>query len=133
MLRRKYTFFLNSGGAIISNRWVLTAAHCIQGYQPGSLLVYYGSQSLKGNGSYVGVEKLIYHERYNQPSFHNDIGLIKLNESLTFTNSVQPIEYSHAYVPDNEGPITLTGWGRLSVSNKTKMCKAKFLLYIIQK
>lgn len=110
--------FSLSGGAIISNRWVLTAAHCIQGYTPERLRVFYGSQSLKGNGSYANIEKLIYHERYNSPRFHNDIGLIKLAEPLTFSNSVQPIDYSHNYVPDNAEPITLTGWGRLSVSYK---------------
>lgn len=105
-----------SGGCIISDRWVLTAAHCVIGYSPSSLRVYYGSQVLKGNGSYADIEKLIYHERYDKPQFHNDIGLIKLATPLTFSKSVQPIDYSHEYVPNNADPITLTGWGRLSVS-----------------
>ena len=49
---------------------------------------------------------------YNLPSFHNDIGLIRLKEEIEFADNIQPIEYEWREVPiDSE--IKLTGWGRV--------------------
>uniref|UniRef100_A0A336KE49 CSON008302 protein n=1 Tax=Culicoides sonorensis TaxID=179676 RepID=A0A336KE49_CULSO len=96
------------GGAIISDRWILTAAHCLDFTSSDNLT------NLKGNGSYVDIEKTIWHEFWNKPQFANDIGLIKLSEALTFNENVQPIEFSYEYVPNNAQPIVLTGWGRIS-------------------
>lgn len=102
-------------GAIIAPRWIVTAAHCIQGYQPGMYKVLVGTNDLKKGGVKYEPDLLIYHKRYNQPSFHNDIGLIRLKTPISFTEKVQPIKYWEHEVPAG-AKITLTGWGRLSVS-----------------
>lgn len=106
----------NCGGVIISDRWILTAAHCIAGYSPSQLEVYAGSQLLSSGGSYHALDLLIRHERYNSPQYHNDIGLMRLKEPLSWTQDIKPINYSTKYVPDKAQPIILTGWGRLAVS-----------------
>lgn len=105
----------NCGGAIIGRRWIATAAHCIQGYTPSAYKVVAGTNDLKKGGTSYAPDLLIYHKRYNQPAFHNDIGLIRLKEPIEYTEKVQPIVYWEHEVPAN-ATITLTGWGRLSVS-----------------
>lgn len=53
---------------------------------------------------------------YNNPQYHNDISLIRMNTTIKMNKNVQPIEYSENCVP-NDAIIKLTGWGRLTVTN----------------
>lgn len=104
----------NCGGAIINNRWILTAAHCIDGMTVDYYRVRAGTINYRLGGVLYTPEKLIPHENYNNPQFNNDIGLIKVKETIDFQKgSVEEIPYSDNYVPENT-PIVLTGWGRLS-------------------
>uniref|UniRef100_U5ESQ1 Putative trypsin-like serine protease n=1 Tax=Corethrella appendiculata TaxID=1370023 RepID=U5ESQ1_9DIPT len=101
------------GGAIIADKWVVTAGHCASGQNPGSFKVLTGTNDLKKGGVSYQPDKLFIHSRYNKPNFHNDIALIRLKENIKFNNLTQPIEFSYEVVP-NDAVITLTGWGRLS-------------------
>ncbi|KAG2459208.1 RA51D protein, partial [Polypterus senegalus] len=79
-------------GSIISNRWVLSAAHCYKSSDIASnldnLFVVYGlTQRSKYSKDQVSVEQLIIHPSYNQ-HFDYDIALLKLKQDLTYSEMV---------------------------------------------
>lgn len=105
----------NCGGAIISEWWILTAAHCVTSFSRNSYTAYAGSNERSSGGVRIELDIAIRHESYNRPPYHNDIALLKTREPIVFTDTIQPIEIRETPVPDN-ATVTLTGWGRLTVS-----------------
>ncbi|XP_050097528.1 chymotrypsin-2-like [Anopheles aquasalis] len=103
------------GGAIIAESWILTAAHCVQNSVTKFLKVLVGTNKLNAGGQLIHVKEVFIHSRYNKPTFHNDIALVKLESELKYSELVKPIEYSEQVVPESS-ILTLTGWGRLSTN-----------------
>uniref|UniRef100_A0A3Q3ERA5 Zgc:100868 n=1 Tax=Kryptolebias marmoratus TaxID=37003 RepID=A0A3Q3ERA5_KRYMA len=82
------------GGSLINNLWVLTAAHCVPSGNPAGLTVFLGLQSLQGsNPNKVSrtVAQIIVHPDYNSVTSNNDIALLKLSSSVSFTSYISPI------------------------------------------
>ncbi|EDW14764.1 chymotrypsin-2 [Drosophila mojavensis] len=98
------------GGVIIGEYHVLTAAHCVYGYNPPYLRVATGTVHwMQPDASYF-VKEYWVHCNYNSPDYHNDIALIRLNDSIKWNEYTKP-----ALLPDaplaNGSKLLLTGWG----------------------
>lgn len=108
------------GCAILTQKWLLTASHCVFRSNANSLEILVGTNDLKNGGTYYKVERYVTHEEYRR--FANDIAVIRVQGKIEFNSRVQAIELSSDEVPDGE-EVTLTGWGDLSVISCSKATK----------
>ncbi|XP_061386386.1 chymotrypsin-2-like [Musca vetustissima] len=98
------------GGAIIDNRWVLTACHCVDGYNPAFLRVITGTNVYFEPGAVYEVEEFYCHCNYDNPTYHNDIALLYLKEPIVYDELTQPIALPVSPLQDGD-EVILTGWG----------------------
>ncbi|XP_008411784.1 acrosin [Poecilia reticulata] len=110
------------GGTIISNKWVVSAAHCYHNYiwHSSFLTVLVGITALSKPGPHSqrrGVKNVIIHERYDFNSSNNDVALLMLKSPLKFTNYIQPccipMSINHQ-VALNLSNCFITGWGSIN-------------------
>ncbi|XP_028173191.1 chymotrypsin-2-like [Ostrinia furnacalis] len=84
------------GAAIISEEWLVTAAHCVLPHGYGHYeqhVTFVGSHTLE-NSVPVFIEEIVVHPQYTDLGFAivNDIALIRLVKPLKFSDRIQPLE-----------------------------------------
>lgn len=101
------------GGSILSDRLIVTAAHCVAEMTDMSQLqIRVGSNVVTSGGQLVGVQKTVYHEQYTAENGDNDIGLVYLRTPVQFNEFVQPIGLVNTEIADNT-VVQVTGYGVL--------------------
>ncbi|CAO1431447.1 unnamed protein product [Diamesa serratosioi] len=105
----------NCGGSLISERYVLTAAHCGIYLGKPPVLVRLGDQNLKtrddgANEKDFSIAQFIKHESYTSKSRYYDIAVIKLTRDVTFSKYIRPACLWQS--PNvNQTKAVATGWG----------------------
>ncbi|XP_063375184.1 trypsin-3-like [Cydia amplana] len=100
------------GGFIVSEIYILTAAHCAQDVDPKTVVLRAGSASRK-NGTIIPIADVIPHPEYDDPPFDKDVAVMKTVDPITFSDTMQPIPLPKPRRPMRGGTkIMVSGWGR---------------------
>jgi secreted trypsin-like serine protease len=114
------------GGSILSQSYVLTAAHCVyhKVLTPDSLTIIVGANTLNSNdGQNISLKKIFIHPAYDQFSKENDIAILYLRKPID-SNDVNiakmclpaVLKAEQSQYPIVNKPVVAIGWGTTSSS-----------------
>ncbi|PVU98328.1 hypothetical protein BB559_001654 [Furculomyces boomerangus] len=95
-------------GVLLSDEWVVTAAHCVENSEFGDIRVHYGSTVYKSMKHELAGSITI-HPEFNIVDYSNDIALIKVQNSID-PNDAKPIKIYKNEISENQ-TLSVVGWG----------------------
>lgn len=104
------------GGSLISDLYVLTAAHCVQGVPPELITLRFLEHNRSDSDATVlqrGALHVKTHELYNPRSYDNDIAIIQLDRPLSFEAHMRPVCLPVPSASFDGEVAVVTGWGAL--------------------
>lgn len=106
------------GGAIISNRFILTAAHCMVDLESRPRFVVGVVGSVHTNqGVRIKIDKITSHKEWDRSKHINDISLLRTAEEIVFCDTIQPIALPTENLPlEGNTRAVSSGWGKNSIS-----------------
>ncbi|KAL0129003.1 hypothetical protein PUN28_004007 [Cardiocondyla obscurior] len=118
------------GAVIVSNKWVVTAAHCVSA--PANVYRLHAGSTDKYGGVYYPVKKIVRHPAYNFLTIDYDIALLEIDGEIAFNDRVQP-----AKLPKREpaGGImaNVTGWGAATEGGEPSPVLMKVTLPVVSR
>lgn len=105
------------GGAIIDRSWIVTAAHCVDGFSGAQVESHVGITNLSSRSEQTAVDvvEVIVHPQWDAEAYRNDIALLRLGTPITRSPGVNsialPAGIDAANWPAAGATATISGWG----------------------
>ncbi|XP_014612565.1 PREDICTED: trypsin-1-like [Polistes canadensis] len=133
LLKYKKRFYC--GGSVINSRYVLTAAHCVDRFDPSLMSVvileHDRNSTTETQIQEYKVEQVIKHSGYSFVNFNNDIALIKLNRVITFEGLMRPVCLPDKGKTYSDSIGIVTGWGAVEESGSVSNTLQEVMVPII--
>lgn len=112
--------FLICGGAVIAPRYVLTAAHCVEGVKPSRLAMVVGRPVLsdKSAGQRIEVASIAVDPAYRPPFYRGDFAVLELRSDANVTPAVLPSPEQDAEATPEGATVRVAGWGGTKPSGR---------------
>jgi len=121
-LRNRNNFHF-CGGGIISNQWILSAAHCTQegNSQAQNVFVFVGAHHIANDGQPLAVAQIINHPGYSRPTVANDVSVLRTTQQIQFVQGrVQALRLpTQDYTDIANQRAWIAGWGVVQAPNRT--------------
>lgn len=108
---------LYCGGALINNRYVITAGHCLKGINPKRIRLIIGDHDRNRKSSVQEVRyisQVHIHPGFEKRTFNNDLALILMDREVRFSAYIRPVCLPTNDRSYNKQQTTIVGWGKTS-------------------